>query len=348
MKAGVLSATNQIDCVEIEAPEPKRGEVRVRVACTGICGSDIPRVLEGRVHGFPLVPGHEFSGRIDLVGEGVSEVLIGQRVVGVPLVPCMSDECPDCSKGHYSLCKNYSFIGSRVFGSMAEYVCLPESNVIPINDNITYLEGALFEPATVAVHGIELAKVKPGKSAIVLGCGTIGILLAQALSHYGVDNVVVAIHHSSKDAAVRSVGFTKVVATENEDWRDRARLMAGVSDFDYVFDVAGSPVTIVDSMSVAANRGTVCFVGTPKQAVVFTPTQWEQINRRELTVIGSWMSYSAPWPGEEWNIVRHLFSTGALKITEEVIDRVYPLSEIKLAFRRYEEGDVRGKLVIES
>lgn len=348
MKAGLLSAKNEIDCVEMETPEPKAGEVRVRVACTGICGSDVPRVLEGRVHGFPLVPGHEFSGCVDAVGEGVDASLVGQRVVGVPLVPCASKECPDCAKGHYSLCKNYSFIGSRTFGSMAEYVCLPASNVLPIYDSVSDLEGALFEPATVAVHGIELAKVEPGKSAIVLGCGTIGILLAQALSHYGIDDVVVAIHRADKDAAVRSAGFTKIVATEDEDWRAQARAMAGVPDFDYVFDAAGSPATIVDSFSVAANRGTVCFVGTPKQDVTFTPMQWEQVNRRELTVTGSWMSYSAPWPGKEWDVVRHLFSEGILKVTDEMIDQVYPLSEVKLAFQRYEQGDVQGKLIIES
>jgi L-iditol 2-dehydrogenase len=348
MKAGLLTATNEINCVEIETPSPAAGEVRVRVACTGVCGSDVPRVLQGRVHGFPLVPGHEFSGRVDAIGAGVDPALMGQRVVGVPLVPCMADECPDCSKGYYSLCKNYSFIGSRTFGSMAEYVCLPERNVLPISDDVSDIEGALFEPATVAVHGIELAKVTPGKSAIVMGCGTIGILLAQALPYYGIDNVVVSIHHASKDAAVRSAGLTNVVATENEGWRQQAREMAGVGDFDYVFDAVGSPATIVDSLSVAANRGTVCFVGTPKRDVVFTPLQWEQINRRELTVIGSWMSYSAPWPGREWDVVRHLFSTGNMKVTDEMIDEVYSLCEIKSAFHRFEEGNVRGKLVIRS
>lgn len=348
MRAGLLSATNEIDCVEIDTPSPKAGYVRVRVSCTGICGSDVPRVLDGRVHGFPLILGHEFSGYVDAVGKGVDKNILNKRVVGIPLIPCMLDECPDCSTGNYSLCKNYSFIGSRIFGSMAEYVCVPEQNVFPIGDDVSDLEGSFFEPAAVAVHGIELAKVVPGASALVMGCGTIGVLLAQALPFYGVENVVVAIRRLEKDRTVRSAGLNKVVATEDADWRESAYDLSGVTGFDYVFDAAGTPETIVDSFSVAANRGTVCFVGTPKKDVLFSSIQWEQLNRRELSVKGSWMSYSAPWPGREWEIVHRLFSDGILKITEHMIDQVYSLSDIKQAFHRYEEGNVRGKLIIES
>ena len=348
MKAAVLKAKNDIECLEVRTPEPRRGELRVKVACTGVCGSDVPRVLQGRVHGFPLILGHEFCGTVDMLGEGVDEGLLGRRVVGVPLVPCIRDDCPECAAGDFSLCKDYSFIGSRQPGSMAEYVCLPARNAFPIDEGVSDLQGALFEPATVAIHGIELACPARGKSAIVLGCGTIGILLAQALAHYGIDNVVVAIHRAAAAAPVLSVGLDAYVATEEEGWRDKARALAGVSDFDYVFDTAGTPHTIPAAFSVAAGRGTVCFVGTPRGDVVFSSSQWEQVNRRELSVTGSWMSYSAPWPGSEWETARHLFSTDRVKVSDEMVDHVYNLADVREAFRRFDRGDVRGKIVIES
>ena len=124
MKAGVVHAKNDIRYEEIEKPQPKKGQVLIKVKYTGICGSDVPRVNGDACHFFPNVLGHEFSGTIEEVGEGVTILKKGDRVAGVPLVPCM--ECEDCQKGNYSLCKHYSFIGSREFGSFAEYVTVPE------------------------------------------------------------------------------------------------------------------------------------------------------------------------------------------------------------------------------
>lgn len=118
MKAGVVHAKNDIRYEDIEKPEVKPGTVRIKVKYTGICGSDVPRVNGDACHFFPNVLGHEFSGTIDEVGEGVTDLKPGDRVAGVPLVPCM--ECEDCKKGNFSLCKHYSFIGSRQFGSFAE------------------------------------------------------------------------------------------------------------------------------------------------------------------------------------------------------------------------------------
>ena len=88
---------------------------------------------------------------IEEVGEGVTTLAKGDRIAGVPLVPCM--ECEDCQKGNYSLCKHYSFIGSRQFGSFAEYVVVPEKNAVKFEDEVSFEQGALFEPATVALHG---------------------------------------------------------------------------------------------------------------------------------------------------------------------------------------------------
>ena len=111
---------------------------------------DVPRVNEDGAHFYPIVLGHEFSGIVEEVGDGVTKGKKGQRAAGAPLVPCM--KCEDCMKGDYALCKDYSFIGTRQAGSFAEYICVPEQNVVPFEDTVSFEQGALFEPAAVALH----------------------------------------------------------------------------------------------------------------------------------------------------------------------------------------------------
>ena len=148
MKAAVVVANEDVQYQEIEEPQAKPGWVKIKVKASGICGSDVPRVLNHGVHFYPIVLGHEFSGDVVEVGEGVTKVKVGDRVSGAPLLPCM--KCDDCQKGNFSLCKHYSFIGSRQQGSNADYVVVPEQNAVPFDKTVPYEQGAMFEPATVA------------------------------------------------------------------------------------------------------------------------------------------------------------------------------------------------------
>ena len=347
MKATVLTALDEISLQEVALPEPQAGEVQVRVAYTGVCGSDVPRVLQGAVHGYPLTLGHEFSGTVTAVGEGVEGGLVGQRVAGIPLIPC--GECEECANGWFSLCGHYSFIGSRRPGSMAEYVCVPATNLIALDDDITDIEGAFFEPATVAIHGIELAAPRPGARIAVVGGGTIGTLCALALRSYHPACVVVTQRNPKKIASLQSVGIENIVATAEEGYIRRAFDIAGHEGFDYVFDTAGTGATILQSLQLAGARATVCIIGTPKKDVSFTVKQWELINRKELLVRGTWMSYSKPWPGIEWQKAKDLFADGTLKITDEMIDGIFPLGQIRAAFDRFKDpSGVNGKVLINS
>ena len=188
MYAGVVHKPFDIRYEQIETPKPQKGEVLVKVKYTGICGSDVPRVNGNACHFFPNVLGHEFSGTIVELGDGVTDRKVGQRIAGVPLLPCM--QCEDCQKGNYSLCKHYSFIGSRRYGSFAEYVALPACNTVVIDDAVTFVQGALFEPATVARHALRCAKYMPGKTVAILGAGTIGNLTMQWCKIFGASKIV--------------------------------------------------------------------------------------------------------------------------------------------------------------
>lgn len=347
MKAGVVYAKNDIRYDEIEKPAVKPGAVLIKVKYTGICGSDVPRVNGDACHYFPNVLGHEFSGVVEEIGEGVTSVQPGDRVAGVPLVPCMA--CEDCQRGDYSLCKHYSFIGSRQFGSFAEYVMVPEKNAVKFSEDVSFEKGAFFEPATVALHGLERTGYKGGHTVAILGGGTIGLMTMQWARIFGASQVVVFdIVNERLELAVR-LGADAGVNTREEDFMEKVSALTGGRGFDYVYETAGNTVTMRLAFQLAANKAGVCFIGTPTKELTFTVDEWENINRKEFRLTGSWMSYSAPFPGHEWELVAHYFATGELKFDDSFIYKKIPLSQIASAFEMFKTpGAVKGKILIDS
>ncbi len=347
MKAGVVHAREDIRYEEIATPVPKKGQVLIKVKYTGICGSDIPRVNGDACHFFPNVLGHEFSGTVAEVGEGVTKLQVGDRVAGVPLVPCM--ECEDCQKGNYSLCKHYSFIGSREFGSFTEYVVVPERNAVKFEDSVSFEQGAFFEPATVALHGLERVDYRGGKTVAILGGGTIGLFVMQWAKIFGAKKVVVFDIADERLELGKKLGATGGINTLQPDFMDQAMAMTDGKGFDYVYETAGNTITMKMAFKLAANKAQVCFVGTPTRELSFTVEEWENMNRKEFTMTGSWMSYSAPFPGHEWELTAHYFKTGELKFDESFIFKKIPLSQIADAFEMFKvPGTVKGKLLIDS
>lgn len=347
MKAGVVHGKEDIRYEDIEKPEVQPGTVRIKVKYTGICGSDIPRVNGNAAHFLPIVLGHEFSGTVDAVGEGVTAVHPGDRVAGVPLVPCM--KCEDCLSGNYSLCKNYSFIGSRQFGSFAEYVVVPEKNAVKFDDNVTFEQAALFEPATVGLHGLERVNYQGGKTVAILGGGTIGMMTMQWARIFGARKLVVFDILPDRLELALKLGASHGINTKDPDFMEQAMTITEGRGFDYVYETAGNGITMKMAFSLAANKAKLCFIGTPRKELTFSVGEWENLNRKEFDLTGSWMSYSAPFPGHEWTDVAHYMSTGEFRFDEELIFRKVPLSRIDEAFRWYKEpGFVKGKILIDS
>lgn len=347
MRAGIVYAKEDIRYDEIEKPVPKPGQVLIKVKYTGICGSDVPRVNGDACHYFPNVLGHEFSGTVASVGEGVTKVQVGDRVSGVPLVPCM--KCEDCLKGNYSLCRHYSFIGSREFGSFAEYVAVPEMNAVPFDENVSFEQGAFFEPATVALHGLKRVPYEGGKTAAILGGGTIGMFVMQWAKIFGAAQTVVFDISPERLELGRRLGANAGINTLDGDFMEQAKRLTGGRGFDYVFETAGNVATMKMAFELAANKAHICFVGTPTKELSFTVKEWENMNRKEFTLTGSWMSYSAPFPGEEWKLTAHYFQSGELKFDDSFIFKKIPLSQIASAFELFKvPGTVKGKILIDS
>ncbi len=345
MKAAVLYGNEDIRYDDYPTPECGPGMVKVRVRATGICGSDIPRVLHNGAHFYPIVLGHEFAGDVVEIGEGVTAVAVGDTVSGAPLVPCM--QCADCQQGNYALCRHYSFIGSREQGSFADYVVIPERNAIKYDPAIPYAQAAMFEPAAVALHGVMCADYAGGGYVAILGGGTIGMFTAQWARIYGGRKVVVFDLIEERLELARELGADATINTSEPDFMEKAKALTGGRGFDYVFETAGSTVTIKMAFELAANRAHVCCIGTPHVDLTFTPKLWEQMNRKEFKLTGSWMSYSAPYPGVEWQLCAECFADGRLRYADGLLHATYPMAEAGKAFAEYKTpGKVKGKILL--
>ena len=345
MKALVLHGNEDLRYEDYPSPTLKAGYVRVHIKATGVCGSDVPRVLNNGAHFYPIVLGHEFSGVVTEVGEGVTRLKVGDTVSGAPLLPCM--KCADCMKGDYSLCKHYDFIGSHSDGSFGDEVVMPEINAIKYDPSVPFEVAAMFEPATVALHGLYCNEYRGGECVAILGGGTIGLFTMQWAKIYGAKKVVVFdISRDRLDVAER-MGADAVICTADEDYMEQAKALTDGRGYGMVFETAGNPATIRMAFEVAANKAHVCCIGTPHTELTFTPKMWEYMNRKEFKLTGSWMSYSAPFPGKEWELVAHYFATGQLKFDDELIFQRYPLDEADKAFALYKNpAQVKGKVML--
>ena len=345
MRAAVLHAPGDLRVEEVPAPQPAAGEVLLRVARSGVCGSDVPRILEGAAHRYPIVLGHEFAGTVAAVGEGVGPEILGRRAACAPLLPNFAD--PQCARGNYSLGKGYGFIGSRQPGGFAEYVAMPLRNAVLLPEGLDLGAAALLEPITVGLHAVNIMDFTPGRPVAVTGVGTIGILLVQGLRALGAGSITVLDVDPARLAQARELGADQAFDSRVPD-ADRAAVEAlGEPGFDFVFETAGVPAAEILALKLAGPRGRVMFVGTPHQPLTLQPAEFELMNRKELMVQGSWMNYSAPFPGWEWEFGARLLADGRVR-TAGLVDRVLPLAEagqVPALLRK--RGELKGKLLLD-
>ncbi len=345
MKAGVLFGNEDIRFTEYDDPKVGEFDVKIKIRATGLCGSDIPRVLSNGAHFYPIVLGHEFSGEVAEIGSGVTAVEVGDIVTAAPLVPCF--KCDDCAVGNHALCKNYTFIGSRIQGSFAEFLSVPEKNVVKLDKNIPFEDGALIEPITVALHGLLCNDYKGGADVAVIGSGTIGIFMIQWAKIMGAKTITAFDVSDERLQLAKEVGADFTVNSADEDHVEKALALTNGKGFNYVFEMVGHPAAILTSFKVAANKANICMVGTPHSDVKFTYKEWELMNRKEFKLTGSWMSFTAPFPGKEWSLTAHYLKTGEFKIHKDMVFKKFAMDDIDKAFMLYKNpSEVKGKVML--
>ena len=329
MKAAVLENKNILTYKDVPTPEPGPGHVRLKVKAISICGSDIKRFVDGH-RMYPLILGHETSGVIDRVGEGVSEDYIGRHASIIPLVPCF--ECEQCQRGYYSACHSYSFIGSRQSGGFAEFVDLPEKNVLLLPDELPFEHVALIEPSTVARHMLALGDFKHGQTAVVLGAGSIGLMIVQWLRILGAKQIIVTdILDENLDIA-RKVGAHVTLNPSEVDVVKEVQKLLG-DGADLTLEATGVPQVLEQTLPITRPHGHVVLAGNQPLDKSLPLTFIETMMRREISLIGCFMSYSAPFPGREWTETVTALQNGSLDM-DALISHRFPLSKAPEIFEK--------------
>ena len=327
MKAAVLEGERQLVYRDVQDPVSADGEVLLEIRASAVCGSDIHRYLRGH-RTYPMILGHEASGIVTAVGPGVESSLVGRHAALVPLVPC--HVCAQCRAGRFSACVAYSFIGSRRDGAFAQLVALPATNLLLVPDDLPFEAAALIEPSTVARHMLDLGRFQPGDAAVVFGAGSIGLMLVQWLRIAGARLIVATDLVTGNREAARALGAHVTLDPAHDDVpAEVLRLTDGGADL--VLEATGSPAALAQTIEVARPRGAIVLGGNQPPDASLPMTFIEGLMRKELTLAGCFMSYSAPWPGHEWTDGLAAVLDGGLD-TAGMISHRAPLSEAPALF----------------
>ena len=346
MLAAVLHGPNDVRYEEFPTPEPGPGDVLIDVRATGVCGSDVPRVLSDAAHFYPIILGHEFAGVVAALGDGVDTAAVGDRVAVAPLVPC--HHCALCQKGRYSMCAHYSFIGSSRMGALANYVVAPAANLVPLEDSVSFTQAAMMEPSTVALHGLRIGGFRPGGHTAILGGGTVGLYAAQWARILGAKTVTVVDIDTHRLDVARHFGVDHTLDSRDRDMVDAVNEITGGEGFSHVFETAGQVTTQNLAMQYVSRGGSITLIGNAHDDPHFPAATFELLNRKEVTLTASWMSYSAPFPGTEWWDTAYYSARGALRWSPELLHDGQPLSldNVGEAFQLYKTpGAINGKLL---
>lgn len=328
MKAAVLYQNKIINTEDVKPRVCGANDVRVKVMAAGICGSDIHKMQTQWKYPLPAVMGHEFSGVISEIGSNVTGLSIGQRVAGIPFLPCYT--CVNCKTGKFSLCEHYQMLGAHFFGAFAENVVLNANNVLPVDD-LDFDEAAMLEPLAIALHATLGIQPQLGDTAVIFGLGVIGMLTAQCLITNGVTQVIAVDISDKKLSFAKSLGCHYTINPTREDLKERIGDITRGVGADIVMECAGSKVTQEQCLLVSRKGGKIGYVGIAYSDVLLHEEAFENIFRRELILKGFWNSYSAPFPGRAWTTAIGLVRQQRIKL-KPLISHRYPLVETKEAF----------------
>ena len=333
MKAWVLEEKGKLRLKETEKPKPSGGEVLLRVMAAGLCGSDIQRIYETGAHHMPLISGHEFSGVVESVGDNVSADWIGTRAGVFPLIPC--GKCPACREKKYEMCRRYSYLGSRADGGFAEYVKVPEWNLIELSEEVNFEQAALLEPMAVAVHAMRRTEIAQDAVVAVAGLGSIGQFLIMFLLERGIRNILAVGNSDAQKSSVLSLGLTErqycgINAADAVQFLLENTAGRGVGVF---FDCAGKNETVEMAFDSTASGGQICIVGNPCSDMRFDKETWWKLLRRQLRISGTWNSTyygreDEDASADDWNYVLDRIRDGRIH-PEQMISHRLSMEELE-------------------
>ncbi|WP_417263498.1 2,3-butanediol dehydrogenase [Celeribacter sp.] len=280
MKAARWHGVKDIRVEDIPEPSPATGEVKIKVAWTGICGSDLHEYLAGPIfvpvdeeHPLshdkaPITMGHEYCGEITELGAGVTGLAIGDRVAIEPIFACGT--CPACHEGKYNLCDSLGFVGlSGGHGGFAAFSVVPAGMVHKMPDALSMEQGALVEPAAVALHAVRMSKIKAGDTAAVFGAGPIGLLVVEALRVAGAAQIHVVEPSPERREKALELGATSAIDPMSTDPVETIRAATG--GVNVAFEVTGVPRVLPQCIDSTRHEGQTLIVSIWEGDAAFQP-----------------------------------------------------------------------------
>jgi L-iditol 2-dehydrogenase len=304
---------------EVPVPQPGQGEARIAVEVCGVCGSDIHAYV-GK-HPFiscPIVPGHEFSGVVEALGEAPDGLRLGMRVIVEPGLTC--GECEPCRSGRYNICERLRVIGCQATGAQAEFITVPAAKVIPIPDAMTFEQGALVEPTAVAVHALRRARIGEARRLLIGGAGTIGLQVLQVARALGVPEIIITDVIETRLDLSRRLGAAYAVNPREHSLADFFREKYGTERaVDLAMECVGAAATMKQCITSVKKGGQVVVVGVFGEEV---PVPMGLVQDREIELLGTLMYVRA-----DFEEARDLIAGGKVK-TEPLITRRAALEEL--------------------
>lgn len=340
MKAAVFNGIRDIGVQEVETPRAGPDDVVLSVAACGICGSDLHTYLHGSFVEPGQVMGHEFVGEVIEAGPGVVGIGVGDRITASPLVPC--NECARCAEGRYNLCPKAWTQGIAYGrpGAFADVVRIPEAtvgrNVFPLGADVSDEAGALVEPLAVAVHAVKLAEPVAGATALVLGLGTIGQQVAQALRARGAGRVIGVDISQLRLNAATELG-TEVLDGSTGLAEALAQRLGPDEEVDVVFECSGVPAVADVALDQIRAGGTIVVLALYDDPITFNPTVLVQ---KEIRLQGS-IAYT----GDDFADAVALIAAGKVK-AEPLITQRHRLQDIGEAFEVQLQKDRSLKVLV--
>ena len=342
MKAVVIERPHQVDYVELDTPTAGAGEIVVRSHVAGVCRTDLEMLHGGltdpRWVRFPLIPGHEWSGTVAELGEGVTEFSVGDRVVCEGMIPC--NRCARCREGETQLCLNYDQIGFTRGGGYGEYVRVPRHVVHLLPDSVSFAAGVLVEPAACVLRGLDRGRPRPGDTIGIIGIGTLGSL-AVTLARLHAPGALVAYGVRNEELEfARRLGASATVHVGEEDPVSATDRLVG-GGLDLVIETAGAVAAVDLATRLVRPGGRVVLLGIAGEGTMLELPA-DRIMFGDMDVIGS-----CSYPTSAWSSVVRLLEHGLIELDPLVTHR-FPAEHFQDAFELMNNRDgVVAKVLLE-
>lgn len=350
MEAAYLERPGKIVVRRIPIPSIEENEVLVKVARCGVCMTDVHMYKGSFPVKMPVILGHEFSGTIEKIGEKVSSyanltgqipIKIGDRISAIPIINCGS--CPTCLRGRSNLCQNAQAIGGAGEivnnGAFAQYIKLPTRILYKLPDNLSYITGAFIEVTACCLHGIDLSRIKEGDSVLLVGAGTVGLLLLELIKFQGPSQIIVSENTPERRKLAKARGADFVIDPMRTDPVNEVKKVTSGQGADVVIEAVGSPQTTEQAIQMAKKGGIINIFGVA-DTNAFSQIKPFDIYFRELTVVGT---YAVTL--DTFNRAAKLLASGRLDIDYLLTDE-FPLRELEKAILMMEKKEGLKKQIV--